>query len=114
MHAEGNARLNVRQSDGYTLRWHLNVIYEQTGTMPADLAVPPVPVELEHVWEYFQSMNAKRTYSVAGPGGVMPNPLSDEQIMAWERRHRIRLDPFESECIDALDVAFLNSHASKK
>jgi hypothetical protein len=66
-------------------------------------------VELEHIWEYFQSLNAKRTV-----GPASPNPLSDEQILAWQRRHRIFLTPFESECIDLLDVIFLNSQASAR
>jgi hypothetical protein len=80
------------------------VVYEQTGVMPPQLDVPSIPHELEHVWDYFCQMNAKRT-----AGAMAANPISDEQIMAWERRHRIRLSPFEGECIDALDQVFLTS-----
>ena len=70
--------------------------------MPAELDVPPLPHEVVHVWEYFAQLNAKRTC-----GAAAMNPLSDEQILAWQRRHRIQLSPFEGECIDALDLLFL-------
>lgn len=71
--------------------------------MPPELDVPPIPHELVHVWEYFCQLNVKRTV------GMQANPLSDEQIMAWERRHHISLTPFEGECIDALDQAYLSN-----
>ena len=77
--------------------------------MPEELDVPPLPVELAHVWGYFLELNAKRTN-----GGMAPNPISDEQVLAWQARRRIRLDPFESECIDALDEVYLASVGSKK
>ena len=70
--------------------------------MPDELNVPPLPAELAHLWGYFQQLNAKRTC-----GAMFPNPLSDEQILGWQRRHRIWLTPFEGECIDALDLLFL-------
>jgi hypothetical protein len=93
--------LDSRQKDGRTLRWHLNVVYEKTGIMPPQLEVPPAPIELAHVWRYFLQMNAKRTV------GMAANPLTDEAILAWQRRHHILLDPFEGECIDALDEVYL-------
>lgn len=80
------------------------MVLEQTGIMPPQLDVPPIPHELEHVWGYFCQLNAKRTC-----GAMSSNPISDEQIMAWERRHRITLSPFEGECIDALDQVYLAS-----
>jgi hypothetical protein len=80
------------------------VVLEQTGVMPPQLDVPPIPHELLHIWGYFLQLNAKRT-----AGAMAANPISDEQIMAWERRHNIQLSPFEGECIDALDAAFLSN-----
>ena len=77
---------------------------EQTGERHPLLDSPRLPVEVEHVWGYFHQMNTKRTC-----GAAAPNPLSDEQILAWQRRHRIQLTPFEGECIDALDQVFLAS-----
>lgn len=77
---------------------------EQTGLMPPQLDLPAIPFELIHIWDYFLQLNAKRTL---GGGGA--NPISDEQIMAWERRQGIRLTPFEGECIDELDQVFMSS-----
>ena len=39
--------------------------------------------------------------------GMSISPLADSEILAWERRNRIALTPFEGECIDALDEVFL-------
>lgn len=80
------------------------MVYEQTGVMPPQMDIPPIPHELAHVWGYFLQLNAKRT-----AGAMAANPISDEAILAWERRHGIRLTPFEGECIDALDAAFLSN-----
>lgn len=97
------------QEDGYTLRWHLEVLHEQTGEMPKDLDVPPLPHELAYIWGYFCQMNRKRT-----AGAMSANPLSDTEIMAWQQRHRIELSPFEGECIDSLDAVYMAHQAKKK
>ncbi len=96
------------QDDKRTLRWHLESVYEQSGIMPAELDVPPLPVELAYLYNYFLSMNAKRTC-----GASSANPLSDLEILAWQQRRRIELSPFELDCIDALDIAFLTAKAAK-
>jgi hypothetical protein len=84
------------------------VVFEQTGIMPPELDVPPLPHELEHVWGYFQRLNAKRTC------GMQANPISDEAILAWQRRHGIVLTPFEGECVDALDQVYMASSSETK
>lgn len=81
---------------------------EQTGKAPPELDIPPVPHELVHVWGYFIEMNRKRQC------GMGVSPLADSEILAWERRHRITLTPFEGECIDALDEVFMNSASEKE
>ena len=81
---------------------------DQTGKRPAELDVADLPVEVAYIWEYFVRLNTKRTN-----GGMAPNPISDEQVLAWQTRHRIRLDPFESGCIDALDQVYLASSSEK-
>lgn len=96
------------QEDGHTLRWHLEIVYEQSGEMPADLNVPNIPVELEYLWGYFAAMSGKRTM-----GAMSPNPISDTELLAWQQRHRIVLSPFEGECIDAIDAAYLASNNEK-
>lgn len=91
------------QKDGKTLRWHLETVYEQTGKMPEQLDIPELPYEVAHIWDCFLKLSAKRT-----SGFKERNPLSELEIEAWERRRRMRLDPFEIECIDALDRVYLD------
>ncbi len=76
--------------------------------MPSELDIPSVPVELGYLWDYFHSMNRKRT-----AGAMQVDPLSDAQILAWQQRNRITLSPFENECIDALDAAYM-AHVGRK
>ena len=101
--------LSAAQDDDKTLRWHLQIVYEQSGEMPADLDVPDLPHELSYLCGYFLKMNRKRT-----AGAMSANPLSDAEIMAWQQRHGITLSPFEGECIDALDAMYMASQAPKK
>jgi hypothetical protein len=77
--------------------------------MPEALDVPECPAELEYLWGYFLDMSRKRT-----SGAMSANPLSDEQIMAWQRRRGIRFTPLEDECIDLLDVVYLGHVAEKE
>ena len=76
--------------------------------MPAALDIPECPHELEYLWAYFIQMSRKRTVGMASA-----NPLSDAEIMAWERRNRIDLSPFEGECIDDLDSVYLAQGSEK-
>lgn len=99
--AERSLKLGARQKDGKSLQWHLERVLEQTGKAPLELEIPSVPHELAHVWGYFLEMNRKRQC------GMGVSPLADSEILAWERRNRIALTPFEGECIDALDEVFL-------
>lgn len=99
--AERSLKLGARQKDGKSLQWHLERVREQTGKAPPELDIPSVPHELAHVWGYFLEMNRKRQC------GMSVSPLADSEMLAWERRHRITLTPFEGECIDALDEVFL-------
>lgn len=84
------------------------MVHEQSGELPDLLNIPPIPTELIYLWNYFQCLNRKRTV-----GMNAPNPLSDSEILAWQRRNRVVLDPFENDCIDALDQAFLDASSKK-
>lgn len=41
------------------------------------------------------------------------NPLSSTEIYFWQRRQRIRFDPFEESVIDRLDTTFLQANMKK-
>lgn len=64
---------------------------------------PPPPIELAYLWDMFLAMNRKRQ------NGIAVNPLADSEILAWQARRRIRLEPYEEGIIDRLDAAYLVS-----
>lgn len=41
------------------------------------------------------------------------NPLTSSEILAWQRRRRIRFDPFEEDVIDQLDSLQVTIHNKK-
>lgn len=41
------------------------------------------------------------------------NPLASAEILAWQARHRIRLDPWEEAVIDRIDSLYV-THQNKK
>lgn len=71
--------------------------------MPRELDVPDLPVELKYLWNHFQALSRKRTVGLNAE-----NPLSDLEIMAWQQRNKITFTPFENDCIDALDQAYMD------
>ncbi|WP_420213849.1 phage tail assembly chaperone [Janthinobacterium fluminis] len=73
----------------------------------AEQAAPPLPYELAHIWEWFVQLNRKRQ------NGMALNPLSSAEILAWQRRHRLDIEPFEHAALDRLDALYL-SHQSVK
>ncbi|MCY0910833.1 hypothetical protein OTB17_03885 [Massilia sp. H27-R4] len=42
------------------------------------------------------------------------NALTSAEILAWQARRRIRLDPWEEEVIDRLDALYVNNQAKDK
>ncbi|WP_445081590.1 phage tail assembly chaperone [Massilia antarctica] len=73
--------------------------------MPVTPALPP---ELEYIWTWFVALNRKRQY------GMGANALTSAEILAWQARRRIRLDPWEEEVIDRLDALYVNNQAKDK
>jgi hypothetical protein len=63
-----------------------------------------LPYELAYLWEWFQKLNWKRQ------SGMGINPLSSAEILAWQLRHQLRLDPFEESVIDRLDALYVSNH----
>ncbi len=61
------------------------------------------PDEVKYLWEYFLSMSRRRTSN-----GFGPNPIPDEGVEAWARRHRIQLQSFENQALDAIESMYLS------
>lgn len=69
--------------------------------------MPQLPFELEYIWTWFTRLNKRRQ------NGMDVNPLSSQEILAWQARHQVQMDPFEQDVIDRLDDLFLYHHHKK-
>jgi hypothetical protein len=54
------------------------------------------------VWEWFVQLNRKRQ------NGMAVNPIASTEILAWQARHRLAMEPFEHQLLDSLDALFLS------
>lgn len=81
-------------------------IYRQTGVLAQELkALPAIPVEAEHVWEWFCELGGART------NGMAINPIAWADMAAFFTLIRVRPDPWELRAIRALDDAYLESRS---
>lgn len=70
--------------------------------MPEQLRPVDCPACVLYIWGYFLDMGQRRTSN-----GFGYNPIPDDQLMAWARRRRIALLPFEHRLLDRLESVFL-------
>lgn len=81
-------------------------VYRQTGVLAPELeALPVLPVEAEHVWEWFCELGGARS------NGMEINPISWADIAAFFGLIRVRPNPWEFRAIRALDRAYIESRA---
>lgn len=80
---------------GVTKRQHL----EQAGAVSP---MPEVPVEAQHVWEWFWALSAAR-----GSNGFSLVPIAYTEIEAWARLTGAEPEPWEVMAIKAMDKAML-------
>lgn len=40
--------------------------------------------------------------------GMAVNPIASTEILAWQARHRLAMEPFEHQLLDSLDALFLS------
>lgn len=93
---------------GVSLRARLEQVEEQTGNRPPDLDGPPLPEVVDHLPEIHLELRA-----AAGGTGFGPAPVAYAELWAWCTLTGVMLDPFEVECIMALDAAYLAARAEK-
>lgn len=101
--------LSAIQDDGCALRVHLESMQRQSGKPEPLLQAVEHDESVEYIWEYFCSMNARRTSN-----GFGPNPITEEGVEAWARRRGIRLEPWENRLLDALESLFMSLQAKVK
>lgn len=62
---------------------------------------PELPYWAEHIWEWFIELDAARQV------GMTANPISFQEIAAWDSLMRHGVTDFEVSCLRALDVVRL-------
>jgi hypothetical protein len=102
-YAEQQFRLAARQKDGATLREHLESAARQLGRLPEELVPLPCPEALTYLWNWWLSLAARRGC------GFGPASLAWHDVEAWARLSGVTLEPFELDCLDALEQAYLRA-----
>ena len=74
-----------------------------------ELHVVPLPPVLVGIWDVFVALNNAR-----GGSGFGPGPIALTEIDAWQRLNRCRLLPWEIECVQACDAAWLEDYAAQQ
>lgn len=90
------------QSDGCTLRQHLESAYRQTGRRPSLLEQIDIPVLMIHIWEWFIELSATRQYSEFGA-----LPFTYQEIRSWSELTGTSVSPLDVKIIKELDNAYL-------
>lgn len=86
------------------MREQLVAVWEATGHRPPELVDNHLPDAIAHVWGWFVELSRTRT-----SGAVAANPISYTEIAAWSALTGRRPDPFEVECIAAIDALVLKT-----
>lgn len=97
------------QSDGQSLRVHLEGVERQTGRRPAQLDGPECPELLEGAWRDFLEVSGRR-----GSGAHGPVPLTWMDLDAWARLTRRAVAPQLVRLLCRLDDVWLESLQKEK
>lgn len=94
--------------DGLTQRDHLQAYARFSGEIPPELILPPIPGGLNVIWEIFLHLHHMRG------AGMGPSPISACDLLAYQQLHGIDMNPWELECIHALDQVAIKAAAKQK
>lgn len=104
-HAKAVFKLSQKQSDGKTLREHLQAVERSTGRRPPELEVPTLPQSCAGLWPIFIELHNRRAQ------GFGSAAIDEARLLHWQQLHATRLSPWEIEAIFTLDNAWLASEA---
>ncbi len=107
--AENELALSEQQSDGGSLRHHLESVERQTGVTPEQLEPVPFPETLEFIWRDFHELNNGRTSN-----GYTLNPISYTELDAWNRLTNKAVTAQEIDIIKQLDGVFLTHYQKQQ
>jgi hypothetical protein len=103
--------LAEKQSDGATLREHLQAVARQIRKMPpelAELTAVRCPVLLQYLWQAFLELSSAR-----GSTGFGPAPLSFLEIESWSRLTHRTLTGWQINVLKQLDSVYLSKQAEQ-
>lgn len=101
-------RLSKRQTDGKTLREHLESVRRQTGKTPPELeGSDEAPEMTDDWWLWWCELSGGRQQ------GFGASPLTWSDIVSWMRLTARRLTALDIAAIRAIDAAFLTACAEK-
>lgn len=76
--------------------------------LEAELATPPFPEALRHVWDIWARLRRRKAPAQSGP-----SPVEWPDIDAFVRRAQRRLAPWEIELIEELDDLYLAKQSAE-
>ena len=94
--------------DGLTQRDHLQAYAKSSGEVPPDLIVPTLSGGLDAIWDFFLQLHHMRG------GGMGPCAITASDLLAFERLHGIELNPWEVDCILALDQVAMKAASEQQ
>lgn len=94
--------------DGLTLETHLLSYWRQSGVLPDQLKVPPIPYELQYIWDWWVELHNTR------PVAMDICALTYTEVANWSNLLKINVTAFEVRCIMALDCAFMRNHSAQQ
>lgn len=102
---KATVELRTPLEDGTTKLDHLIQVEESTGQN--HVPETHIPMEAEHLWNWFWSLSSARGSS--GFGGAAP--LSFTEIRAWIEVTGLTVHPWEIDAIRAMDGAYMQAQA---
>jgi len=75
----------------------------QAGATPPELHLPPLPVCAEALWGVFLDLNNCRDV------GMAISPIKPSEVLAYQRLHGVRFNPWEVDTLAALDRVAMES-----
>lgn len=101
--------MNAVQSDGATLRQHLEAVEKMTKRKPEQLQnAPELPLSCLQVWNFFTQLNATRTSA-----GFGANPIQYSEILAFFTLEGYDPEAWEIDLIRKLDIVALTQMNKK-
>ncbi len=94
--------------DGLTQRDHLQAYAKSSGEFPPELIVPTLPGSLHAIWDFFLQLHHMRG------GGMGPCAINASDLLAFQQLHCIELNPWELDCIHALDQVALKAASEQQ